>query len=113
MDMAHLHILDTVLIRCSGVVSMLRALSSAVRFEIIALRSRGLGPIGNSAPVFDHQASATLSFSSHCRFPPDARKTGFFFGSFHRRAMRAWSRFLVSIKRGTPMPSLPSSPLAG
>jgi hypothetical protein len=62
---------------------------------------------------FDHQASATLSFSFPCLFPPDVRKTVFFLVSFHRRAMQACSLFLVSIKRGAPMLSLPPSPLAG
>jgi hypothetical protein len=62
---------------------------------------------------FNRQASATLSFSFPCLFLPDARKTVFFFVSFHRRAMHAWSLFFVSIEQGTLMPSLPPSSLAG
>jgi hypothetical protein len=54
---------------------------------------------------FDRQASAILSFSFACLFPPEARKTVFYFVSFHRGAMQAWIFFLVSMERGTMMRS--------
>jgi hypothetical protein len=71
-----------------------------------------LGPIGNSAPVSiirraPPSASLSLVFSYLMRARPSS-----IFVSFHRRAMHAWSLFLVSIERGTPMPSFPPSSLA-
>jgi hypothetical protein len=62
---------------------------------------------------FDRQASATLSFSFPGLFPPEVRKTVFFFVSFHRRAMQACILYLVSMERGTTMRSLQPSSLAG
>ena len=62
---------------------------------------------------FDRQASATLSFSFPCLFPPVARKTVFFVASFHRGAMQAWILCRVSMERRTTMPSLQPSSLAG
>jgi hypothetical protein len=61
----------------------------------------GAGTDREFSASFDHQASATISFSFLGLSPPKANKTVSFFVSFHRGATQSGILFLISIARAT------------
>ena len=60
-----------------------------------------MSPIAKSEPVFHLLECAVKQRLLPWSLPNLMRKTIFFSVSFHRRAMQAWTLFLVSIERGT------------
>jgi hypothetical protein len=73
------------------------------RFRSVSCSQRGdeMSPIAKSEPVFHLLECAVKQRLLPWSLPNLMRKTIFFSVSFHRRAMQAWTLFLVSIERGT------------
>jgi hypothetical protein len=80
---------------CSGNLRVAWTLST------IGTRLRATGTDDEIRGRFDLQWRGTKQWHLHWSPPVLMRKTAFFCGAFHERAVRAWILFPVSIERGT------------